>query len=268
MPDNRPQSSGQPPKKKQSSSSKRFAVHAERQAAKQQAAQEARRAHTRTYGILAIVLAVVIVAVLVIVKVAGGGSGSGTGDQSSPPAGTPIPTATLTKLQLDSGLASCRRADRWSHHHAANGQWLVPDVGRQARRACASSVPSSARIAQPSGGRCTSLCPSSARSVPSPADSPLGNPGWRRSHPDFLRYDVQQSLTLHSPRWRSTRTSRRATGYVPLQAPTGLELTLWEDTNGGSFPFIDFGEKVLPSALVSVHSVVELAFFRCGGTGG
>ena len=46
-------------------------------------------------------LVVVVVAVLVIVKVAGGGSGSGSGtvDQASPPAGTPIPAATLTKLQ-------------------------------------------------------------------------------------------------------------------------------------------------------------------------
>ncbi len=81
---------------KRSASSQRFN---ERQAAKQRAAQEARRARTRTYGIVSIALVVVVVAVLVIVKVAGGGSGSGTVDQASPPAGTPIPAATLAKLQ-------------------------------------------------------------------------------------------------------------------------------------------------------------------------
>ena len=99
MPNNSPRSKGTPSTgtKKKSASSQRFA---ERQAAKQQAAREARRGRTRTYGILAIALVVVIVAVLVIVKVAGGGSGSGsTVDQASPPAGTPIPTATLAKLQ-------------------------------------------------------------------------------------------------------------------------------------------------------------------------
>ena len=102
MPNNRPRSGtskGTPSTetKKKSSSSKRFA---ERQAAKQRAAREAGRRRTRTYGILTIALVVVIVAVLVIVKVAGGGSGSGsTVDQASPPAGTPIPTATLAKLQ-------------------------------------------------------------------------------------------------------------------------------------------------------------------------
>ena len=82
--------------RKKTASSQRFA---QRQAAKQQAAREARRARNRWYGIGAIALVVLIVGVLVIVKVSGGGGSGSAVDVASPPAGTPIPAATLAKLQ-------------------------------------------------------------------------------------------------------------------------------------------------------------------------
>ena len=50
-------------------------------------------------------------------------------------------------------------------------------------------------------------------------------------------------------------------GYAPLQTPTQAQLTLWEDTNGGTFPFVDFGgKKVLPSAQYLFTPLQNLPF--------
>jgi hypothetical protein len=50
-------------------------------------------------------------------------------------------------------------------------------------------------------------------------------------------------------------------GYAPLQTPTQAQLTLWADTNGGSFPFVDFGgKKVLPSAQYLFTPLQNLSF--------
>jgi hypothetical protein len=50
-------------------------------------------------------------------------------------------------------------------------------------------------------------------------------------------------------------------GYAILQAPTRAQLTLWENTNGGAFPFVDFGGKqVLPSAQYSFADLQNLPF--------
>ena len=50
-------------------------------------------------------------------------------------------------------------------------------------------------------------------------------------------------------------------GYAPLQTPTKAQLTLWENTNGGSFPFVDFGgKKVLPSAQYLFTPLQNLPF--------
>lgn len=50
-------------------------------------------------------------------------------------------------------------------------------------------------------------------------------------------------------------------GYAPLQAPTQAQLTLWQNTNGGTFPFVDFGgKKVLPSAQYLFTPLENLPF--------
>jgi thiol-disulfide isomerase/thioredoxin len=50
-------------------------------------------------------------------------------------------------------------------------------------------------------------------------------------------------------------------GYAPLQSPTQAQLTLWQNTNGGSFPFVDIGGKeVLPGAQYSFEPLQSEPF--------
>lgn len=54
---------------------------------------------------------------------------------------------------------------------------------------------------------------------------------------------------------------QQGNGYAPLQTPTQAQLTLWQATNGGAFPFLDFGGKqVLPSAQYSFAELQNLPF--------
>ena len=255
MPNNRPQPSGQSPKKKATSSNRRFA---ERQAAKQQAAQEARRARTRTYGILTIVLVVVIVGVLVIVKVAGGGSGSGTGDQASPPAGTPIPTATLTKLQSVpiSTLAAAPTSGIVSTPQSVNASSLTSDGKPEVLFIGAEFCPHCAAERWPlyialSKFGTFSPQPGRIHSANEDGDVPtLTFYGTTYTSPYFTFTPVEVYTN-----------KLQGTGYAPLQTPTQAQLTLWEDTNGGSFPFVDFGgKKVLPSAQYLFTPLESLPF--------
>ena len=223
---------------KKSASSQRFA---ERQAAKQQVAQEARRTRNRTYGIVAIALVVVLVAVLVIVKVAGGGSGPGTVDQSSPPAGTPIPAATTGQAPIGPGLDPDRRADERRREHAAGGQRLGAHRGRQARAALHRRrvLPALRRRALAALHR---VSPSSARSARQPG----------RIHSANQDGDVP-TLTFYGTTYSSPyftfvpvevyTNKPQGNGYTTLQQPTQAQATLWQKTNGGSFPFVDFGGK-------------------------
>jgi hypothetical protein len=263
MPNNRPRSpspKGTPSRetKKKSSSSQRFA---DRQAAKQQAAQEARRARTRTYGILTIALVVVIVAVLVIVKVAGGGSGSGSSsavDQASPPAGTPIPAATLAKLQSVpiSTLTAAPTDGVVTTPQAVNAQALIADSKADMLFIGAEFCPHCAAERWPlyialSKFGTFSPEPGRIHSANEDGDVPtLTFYGTTYSSPYFTFTSVE--VYTNKP---------QGDGYAPLQTPTQAQLTLWKDANGGSFPFVDFGgKKVLPSAQYLFTPLQNLPF--------
>ncbi len=241
---------------KKSASSQRFA---ERQAAKQQAVREQRRARTRTYGIVTIALVVVVVAVLVIVKVAGGGSGSGSAvDQVSPPAGTPIPAATLAKLQSVpiSTLTAASTGGILTTPQSVNDAALTADgkaemlyIGAEFCPHCAAERwPMYIALAKfgtfnPQPGR--------IHSATEDGDVPtLTFYGTTYSSPYFTFTPVE--VTTNKP---------EGNGYAPLQTPTQAQLTLWQDTNGGEFPFVDFGGKeVLPSAQYSYGPLQNLPF--------
>ncbi len=253
MPNNRPQ----PPKK--SAASERFAA---RQAAKQEAARRERRARTRNYGILSIALVVVIVAVLVIVKVAGGGSGSGSGsgtvDQASPPAGTPIPAATLAKLQSVplSTLAAAPTSGIVTKPQSVNGSTLTADgkpellfIGAEFCPHCAAER-WALYIALSKFGT-FSPQPGRIHSANEDGDVPtLTFYGTTYTSPYFTFTPVE--VDTNKP---------QGNGYAPLQTPTQSQLTLWEDANGGSFPFVDFGGKyVLPSAQYLFTPLQNLPF--------
>jgi hypothetical protein len=245
---------------KKSAAGQRFA---ERQAAKEQAAHEARRARNRMYGILAVVLAVTVVAVLVIVKVAGGGSGAGSGsgsgvDQASPPAGTPIPAATLATLR-SIPLSTLTAAP-------ASGVVTTPQsVDDQALRA--DGKPELLFIG-------AEYCPHCAaeRWALYVALSKFGSfsPQPGRIHSANEDGDVP-TLTFYGTNYTSPyftftpvevyTNKLQGDGYAPLQTPTQAQLTLWQKANGGSFPFLDFGGKqILPSAQYLFTPLESLPF--------
>ena len=262
MPSNRPGSSGGTPKKKPSaatakkkSSSQRFT---ERQEAKQRAAQEARRARTRTYGIVAIALVVLVVAVLVIVKVAGGGSGSGTVDQASPPAGTPISPATLAKLQSVpvSTLAAAPTDGIVSSPQPVNGQALTADGKPELLYIGAEWCPHCAAQRWPL------YIALSKFGTFDPEPGKIHSANLDGDVPTFTFYGTTYSSPYLTFTPVEVYTNKpQGNGYAPLQTPTRAQLTLWEDTNGGSFPFVDFGGKtVLPSAQYLFTPLQNLPF--------
>ena len=265
MPTNRPGSSGQSPKKKpstaaaknakkKSSSSERFA---ERQAAKQQAAQQARRARTRAYGIAAIALVVLVVGVLVIVKVAGGGSGSGT-DQTSPPAGTPIPAATLTHLQSVpvATLAAAPTSGIITTPQSVNNPALTADGKPDLLYIGAEFCPHCAAERWPLYLALTKF------GSFSPEPGKIHSATLDGNVPTFTFYGTAYTSQYFTFTPVEVTTNKpQGNGYAPLQTPTQAQLTLWQDTNGGSFPFVDFGGKVvLPSAQYSFIPLQNLPF--------
>jgi hypothetical protein len=239
---------------KKSASSKRFA---ERQAAKERAAREARRARTRMYGILTVVLVVIIVAVLVIVKVAGGGSGSGV-DQASPPAGTPIPAATLVKLQSVplSTLAAAPTDGIISSPQSVQGRTLTADGKAQLLFIGAEYCPHCAAERWPlyiALSKFGSFSPQPGRihSANEDGDVPtLTFYGTKYTSPYFTFTPVEVYTN-----------KLEGNGYAPLQTPTQAQLTLWQNSNGASFPFVDFGGKeILPSAQYLFTPLESLPF--------
>jgi hypothetical protein len=243
-------------RKERSASSQRLA---ERQAAKQQAARDARQARNRTYGFVAIGLVVVIVAALVIVKVAGDGSGSASvTDQASPPAGTPIPAATLAKLQSVpiSTLAAAPTSGIATTPQSVNDPALTADgkpdilfIGAEFCPHCAAErwpmyiALSKFGTFSPQPGR--------IHSANDDGDVPtLTFYGTTYSSPYFTFTPVE--VYTNKP---------QGDGYAPLQTPTQAQLTLWQDTNGASYPFVDFGGKqVLPSAQYLFTPLQNLPF--------
>jgi hypothetical protein len=264
MPSNRPRPPRQTQKgkastttasAKKSSSSQRFA---ERQAAKQEAARQERRARTRNYGILTIALVVVVVAVLVIVKVAGGGSGSGSADQASPPAGTPIPAATLAKLQSVpvSTLVAAPTDGIVTTPQSVNGSSLVADGKPEMLFIGAEFCPHCAAERWPM------YLALSKFGTFSPQPGRIHSANEDGDVPTLTFYGTTYTTPYFTFEPVEVYTNKlQGSGYAPLQTPTQAQLTLWQNANGGEFPFVDFGgKKVLLSAQYVFTPLENLPF--------
>lgn len=235
--------------------------YAERQARREHVAVDARRTRNRRYAIFTIALVVCIVAVLVIVKVTGGsGSGSGVTDQSSPPRGTPIPSATLAKLAsvpmstLNSAPTSGILQTPQSVANAAltaNGKPEILYMGAEWCPHCAAErwslyvALSKFGTFSPQPGRIHSA--NRDGNVPT-----LTFYGTTYSSP-YLSFVPVEVYTNHPS----------GNGYTTLQTPTVSQLQLWQNSNGGSFPFVDIGGKqILSGAQYSFADLQSLSFSR------
>lgn len=233
---------------------KRFA---ERQAAKQQAALQARRDRNRLIGLTSVVLAVVIVAALIIVKVAGGGGGS-SASVSSPPAGTAVPAATMSRL------ASIPVSTLVS---APTGGVVTPVQ--------AISDPSLKVDGKPEllyiGAEYCPIC-ATERWAMYVALSKFGtfSPQPGRIHSAVRDGDIE-TLTFYKTRYTSpyltftpvetTTNQPDGASYVTLQTPTTDQLKLWESHTDQSYPWLDFGGKEeLTSAQFNPEDLVGESF--------
>lgn len=244
---------------KKSAANQRFA---QRQAAKQQAARVARRGRNRTYGILVISLVVVIVVVLVIVKVAGGGGGGGGSgsavDVPSPPAGTPIPAATLAKLASvpistlnaapTSGLLNTPKPISGAPLNR-NGKAELLFIGAEYCPHCAAE-------------RWASYIALSKFGTFSPSPGRIHSATLDGNVPTLTFYGTTYSspyLTFTPVEVYTNKPS--GNGYTTLQVPTRAQLNLWQKVGGGTFPFLDFGGKqALAGAQYSYGPLQNLSF--------
>lgn len=233
--------------------------YAERQARRQQVALDAKRTRNRRYAIFTIALVICIVAVLVIVKVTGGvGSSSGVVDESSPPAGTPIPAATLAKpasvpvstlnAAPTGGIVTAPQAGA-NPALTANGKPELLYIGAEYCPYCAAErwalyvALSKFGTFSPPPGRIHSA--NRDGNVPT-----LTFYGTTYSSP-YLSFVPVEVFTNHP----------LGNGYTPLQTPTPSQQQLWQKSNGGSFPFVDFGgRQVLSGAQYSFTDLQNLSF--------
>jgi hypothetical protein len=249
----RPQNNPASPAKK-TAANQRFA---ERQERKREAAVEARRTRNRRYGLASIALVVVIVLVLVLVKVSGGGNSAA--DVPSPPSGTPIPAATLSKLASVpvSTLAAAPTSGIINQIQPVSGQPLTKNgkpellfIGAEFCPHCAAE-------------RWALYVALSKFGTFSP------NPG--RIHSATLEGNVP-TLTFYGTTYSSpyfaftpvevyTNKSSGSGGYTTLQTPTAAQNAIWQNLGGGSIPFLDFGGKeALVGAQYSYVPMQNLSF--------
>jgi hypothetical protein len=257
-----------PPKKtaapaKKTAGSRRYE---ERQERKHQAALDARRARNRRWAVVSIGLVVILVATLVIVKVAGGGGGSGGTDQASPPSGTPIPAATLSKLAsvplstlaaaptggITSQISPITQAQPASGSRglATNGKPELLYIGAEFCPHCAAQ-------------RWALYVALSKFGTFSPAPGRIHSATQDGNVPTLTFYGTTYSSPYFAFTPVEVYTNKPAAsgGYTPLQTPTASQSSLWQHLGGGSFPFLDFGGKAtLVGAQYSYVPMQNLAF--------
>lgn len=231
----------------------------ERQARKREAAAATRRVRNRRWGIVSIGLVVVIVAALVIVKVAGSGSDSSGRDQVSPPAGTFVPPATLSKIASvplstlaaapSGGIIDEIQPTSAGHALGSNGKPELLFVGAEFCPHCAAErwplyiALSKFGTFRPGPGRLHSATHDG--NVPT-----LTFYGTQYSSPYFVFTPVEVYTNEPTP-----------TGYAPLQTPTRGQANIWQTVGGGSFPFLDFaGTASLSGAQYSYVPLQNLPF--------
>jgi Domain of unknown function (DUF929) len=240
---------------KKTASSRRYE---DRQERKRQAALEARRARNRRWGLASIGLVIVIVAALVIVKVAGSGGNSG-GDQASPPAGTPIPAATLSKLASvpmstlaaapRSGLINSIQSSGGGHALASNGKPELLFIGAEYCPHCAAE-------------RWAMYVALSKFGTFSPDPGRLHSATQDGNVPTLTFYGT----TYSSPYFAFTpvevyTNKSTANGYAPLQTPTQAQANVWQSVGAGTFPFLDLaGKASLAGAQYSYAPLQNLPF--------
>ncbi|HTU39094.1 MAG TPA: DUF929 family protein [Acidimicrobiales bacterium] len=241
--------------KKSGAASKRYA---ERQARKKEAARDARRSRNQRYGLLVIALVVAIIGVLVIVKVAGSGGGSSQASSVSPPAGTPIPQATLTKVASVplSTLKSASTSGVLTSPQSVNNPSLNAGGKPELLYIGAEYCPYCGAQRWPlyiALSKFGTFSPQPGR-IHSAVDD--GNV------PTFTFYGTNYSSPYLSFVPVEVYTNHvSGNGYVPLQTPTAAQARLWQSVNQGGFPFIDFGGKqVLGAAQYSFQSLSNLSF--------
>ena len=262
MPNNRPRSAAPPQKRKTASAKEHGSTatqkptntqtsattqktsaanqrFAERQAAKQQAARATRRGRNRNYGIAVISLVVVIVAVLVLVKVTGGGSG-GAVDVPSPPAGTPIPAATLTKLASVpvSTLNAAPTDGLLNAPQPTNGTALIANGKSELLFIGAEFCPHCAAERWPlyiALSKFGTFSPEPGRIHSATLDGNV---------PTLTFYGTTYSSPYLAFAPVEVYTNKPSgNGYSTLQVPTQAQYDLWQNVGGGTFPFLDFGGK-------------------------
>ena len=234
---------------------------AERQARKHEEARRARQDRNKRYAFVAIGLVIALVAVLVIVKVAGGGGGSTSGaDQPSPPGGTPIPAATLTHLSSVpiSTLNSAPTDGIITTPQTVSGKALTADGKPDMLFIGAEYCPHCAAERWPLYVALTKFGtfepqPGKIHSATQDGNVPtLTFYGTKYSSPYFTFTPVEVYKNY---------LNAAGTNYETLQLPTQSQLQLWQNANGGSFPFIDFaGKAILPSAQYSYAPLQGLPF--------
>jgi hypothetical protein len=237
--------------------SQRSAVRQER---RQEAALQARRTRNRRYALVSIGLVVVIVLALVLVKVSGGGGNAAAGDETSPPAGTPIPAATLSKLASvplstlaaapTSGLINQIQPVSGGRPLTENGKPELLFIGAEYCPYCAAErwalyvALSKFGTFSPSPGRIHSATQDG--NVPT-----LTFYGTTYSSPYFEFTPVEATTNKPSP----------SGGYTALQTPTAAQNALWQSVAGGSIPFLDFGgQEALVGAQYSYAPMSNLSF--------
>jgi thiol-disulfide isomerase/thioredoxin len=242
-----------------SSSGRRFA---ERQEAKEAAAREQRRARNRIYGLAVIGLVVLVVAVLVVVKVAGsgGGGGSGQSDASSPPRGTPIPTATLTKLASVplSTLNAAPTNGVINTPQATAGAALTSDGKPELLYIGAEYCPHCA------AERWALYLALSKFGTFSPAPGRIHSAVADGNVPTLTFYGTKYSspyLAFTPVEVYTNELASDGQSYVPLQTPTPAQQRLWTDLGSETFPFLDFGgKKAQTGATYSYVPLQNLSF--------
>jgi hypothetical protein len=239
---------------KRSAASRR---HEERQDRKRQTLLEARRARNRRWGLLSIGLVVVVVAALVIVKVAGNGNSGG--DQASPPAGTPVPAATLSKIASVplstlaaaplGGIINSIQSSGGGHALMSNGKPELLFIGAEFCPHCAAE-------------RWAVFVALSKFGTFSPNPGRLHSATQDGNVPTLTFYGTTYSSPYFSFTPIEVYTNKPAqTGYAPLQTPTRAQANLWQSVGGGSFPFLDLaGKASLAGAQYSYLPLQNLPF--------
>ena len=233
---------------------------AERQAKKEAEARQARKERNKRYALVTIVLVLCLVAALVIVKLAGGGGGGQSAvDVPSPPGGVPIPAATLAKLSSVpiSTLNSAPTDGILTTAQTVNGKALTADGKPELLYIGAEYCPHCAAQRWPL------YVALSKFGTFSPQPGRIHSANQEGNVPTLSFYGTKYSSPYLSFTPVEVYTNKPAPngGYTLLELPTKSQTQLWQNGNGGSFPYVNFGGKAtLPSAQYSYGPLQNLSF--------